>query len=139
MSLQQGSLIRDEALKVTKSLPAGNATTVTTGIDLGHSANGQPPRLELLMEVPALTEAELGNSATLKLEVYHDTAVAFGTEGSLYGTPNLTVTGSGGAAAASKRVALPTNVGRYVRVKATTASNPGNAATSDLTVTLIPQ
>jgi len=132
--------LRDAELQVTKELPNGAATVVTDGIDLGLSsraqfAGGLP---ELLIEAPALVVGDLGNGQTMKYEVFHDSASDFSSEASLYGTPNLTQTGAGGAgaAAATKRVALPSDVSRYLRVKATN-SGAGDASDKSVTVSLV--
>lgn len=133
--------VRDASLQVTKALPNGAADIYTDGIDLGGSSRAQfdgGHRAELLIEAPALATADLGDGATMKYEVQHDTDSAFGTAESLYGTPNLTQTGAGGAgaAAATKRVALPTDVKRYVRVKATNSA-AGDASDKSVTVSLV--
>ena len=138
MTLRKGPQTRDVALKVTKALPNGAATIITDGIDLGHSTNGQPPaNVELLIEAPALVVGDLGNADTMKYEVFHDTVSTFGSEVSLYGVV-LTQTGAGGAgaAAASKRVALPSDVGRYIRVKATNSA-AGDASDKSVSVSLL--
>jgi len=126
MTVLQAPGVRDTNLKVTRALPAAAATVSSTAIDLGLSARSQfagGPHVELLIEAPVLVVGELGNGATMKYEVFHDSDPAFGTEASLYGVV-LTQTGAGGvgAAAASKRVALPTDVKRYLRLKATNSA-----------------
>jgi len=138
MSLPKGPQLRDELLKVTKALPNGAATIYTDGIDLGVSANGQlPPNVELLIEAPALAVGDLGNGATMIYVVQMDSDVAFGSPTSIYGTV-LTQTGAGGvgAAAASKRIALPSDCERYVRVSATNSA-AGDASDKTATVTLL--
>lgn len=132
--------VRDASHVVTKALPNGAADIYTDGIDLGGSAQAQfagGHACELLIEAPALATADLGDAATMKYEVQHDTDSAFGTAKSLYGVV-LTQTGAGGAgaAAASKRVALPTDVKRYVRVKATNSA-AGDASDKSVTVSLV--
>jgi hypothetical protein len=113
---------------------------VTDGIDLGQSAQGdwRSHCGELLIEAPALAVGQLANGETMKYEIFHDTDSAFGSEVSLYGTPNLTQTGAGGAgaAAATKRVALPSDVKRYVRLKATN-SDALDCSGADMTLSLV--
>jgi hypothetical protein len=60
-----------------------------------------------------------------------DTDSAFGSPTSIYGTV-LTQTGAGGvgAAAATKRVALPSDCERYIRVAATADTNLDASAKS---------
>lgn len=131
-------LVKDKLLSVSKALPNGAATIATDGIDLGLSAksdNREP--VELLIEAPALAVGAMADAKTMKYEVFHDTDSAFGSEVSLYGIV-LTQTGAGGAgcAAATKRVALPTDVKRYVRVKAT-GSAAGDASGSSVVASLV--
>lgn len=138
MSLPQGPRLRDELLKVTKALPNGAASIYTDGIDLGLSANGQlPPNVELLIEAPALVVGDLGNGDTITYVVEMDADSAFGSPTEVYGIV-LTQTGAGGtgAAAASKRVALPSDCERYVRVKATNSA-AGDASDKSVTATLL--
>jgi hypothetical protein len=122
MTFEQNSpLNRDYGTKVTRALPTTNTTVNSDGIDLGHDATGRVlPGTEILIDAPALAVGELGNGNTMKYDVQHDTDSAFGTAEDLYGVV-LTQTGGGGvgAAAASKRVALPSDCKRYVRVRAT--------------------
>ncbi len=131
-------LVKDELLSVTKELPNGAATTVSDGIDLGLSTQATFCCGEVLIEAPALATADLGDAATIKYEVYHAASSDFSDEASLYGTPQLTQTGAGGAgaAAATKRVALPTNVSRHIRVKATNSA-AGDASDKSFTVSLV--
>lgn len=132
--------VKDSNLTVTKALPNGAATISTAAIDLDVSTRSQfagGPRVELLIEAPALAFADLGDAATMKYEVYHDTDSAFGSEVSLYGVV-LTQTGAGGvgAAAATKRVALPTDCKRYLRVKATNSA-AGDASDKSVIASLV--
>jgi len=131
-------LVKDKLLSVSKALPNGAATIATDGLDLGLSAksdNREP--VELLIEAPALAGGAMADAKTMKSEGFHDTDAAFGSEVSLYGIV-LTQTGAGGAgcAAATKRVALPTDVKRYVRVKAT-GSAAGDASGSNVVASLV--
>lgn len=133
--------VRDANIGTSDALPNGATHIHTTAIDLGTSSRaafdgGQ--KVELLIEAPALTTGQLGDGNTMTYEVYHDTDSAFGTEVSVYGGPNLTQTGAAGAGAAAtrKRVALPTDVKRYVRVKVTNSA-AGNASTVKVAVNLV--
>lgn len=140
MALTNQQLVQDYSTggRVTKALPNGAATIYTDGIDLGHSANGRPPAgIELLITAPALVVGDLANGDTMTYVVQHDTDSAFGTAVSLYGTV-LTQTGAGGvgAAAATKRVALPSDVNRYVRVAATNSA-AGDASDKSVIVALV--
>ena len=133
--------VRDTSYSTSDALPNGATHVHTTAIDLGITSKSQfcgGRHVELLIEAPALTFAMLGNAATMTYEVFHDTDSAFGTEVSLYGGPNLTQTGAGGvgAAAATKRIALPTDVKRYLRVTATNSA-AGDASTKKVVTNLV--
>lgn len=128
----------DAALKVTKALPASNTTAVTDGIDLGHGLKGDfLANAELLISVEAVATGLLGNAATHKFSVEHDTDPAFGTAVPL-ALEILTQTGAGGvgAAAASTRFRLPVDVKRHVRVKCTKSDNV-NASTKTFSAQLL--
>ena len=125
-------LNKDYGMKVTKTLPASDTVANSAGIDLGHDATGRVPLgTEILIEAPALAVGELGNGNTMIYAVQMDTDSAFGSPTSIYGTV-LTQTGAGGvgAAAATKRVALPSDCERYIRVTATADTNLDASAKS---------
>lgn len=129
--------VKDASLSVTKALPNGANTIYTDGIDLGHGSKGDfLANCELLIEAPLLVVGDLANAATMKYSIQHDTDSAFGSAVTLL--PDvLTQTGAGGvgAAAATKRVRLPSDVNRYVRVMAVN-SGAGDASDKSVTVGL---
>ena len=131
--------LHDLALQVTKALPSGASTVATDGIDLENSANAHHSGgFELLVQAPALVVGELADTETMKYDVYHDTAVGFGTEALLL-RDVVVQTGAGGAGAAAQNVAvaLPSHVSRYVRVKATNSAAldcSGKTLTVDVSV-----
>ena len=132
MTIGSQLLVKDYGARITKTLPASNTVAYTAAIDLGHDATGRVPvGTEILIEAPALAVGELSNAATMTYVVQHDTDSAFGTAVSLYGTV-LTQTGASGAgaAAATKRVALPSDCKRYIRVAATANTNLDASAKS---------
>lgn len=119
--------VKDALVKKTAALPNGAATTTTAVIDLGHGSYGDlHANFELLIQAPACTTGQLGDGQTLVYTIEHDTDSAMGSAASIYGTL-ITQTGAGGAgaAAAEKKVRLPSDVNRYVRLKCvkTGASN----------------
>lgn len=132
-----GSLIKDAALKVTKALPNGAATIYSDGIDLESGASGNLLGIEVLLTAPALATADLGDAATMTYTLQMDSDVAFGSATDVYGVV-LTQTGAGGAgaAAATKRIALPSNCERYIRVKAVNSA-AGDASDKSLTLEVI--
>jgi len=128
----------DPSLKKTVALPASDTTVASAGIDLGHGGNGDfAARAELLVSAPALAVGELANASTMIYDVYHDTASDFGSEALLHSAV-ITQTGAGGAGAgaAEKRVALPVDVHRYIRVKATNSVD-ADASAKSLTAQLV--
>ena len=128
----------DASLKVEKALPASNTTAVTDGIDLGIGTNGDfLTDAELLISVDAVATGLLGDAATHKFSVEHDTDSAFGTATAI-ALEVLVQTGAGGAGAAAKsgRFRLPVDVKRYVRVKCTKSDNV-NASTKKFYAQLV--
>lgn len=114
-----GYELRDAQLKVTRALPNGAATVNSSGIDLGHSTRGDVPgNFEVVVMAPAVTTGMLGDAATIKYSIEHDTDPAFGSATLLMGDVLVQTGASGaGAAAAEARVRLPSNAKRYIRTK----------------------
>jgi len=125
--------IRDAALSSTAALPNGAATTYSGTFDLQLTSRGEfLTGHDFVIEAPACTTGILPDAGTIKYTLQHDSDSAFGSPTDLY--PDvLTQTGAGGVGciAATKRIALPSNVERYVRVKAV-KSGSGNASTLNL-------
>lgn len=122
--------IKDANLTVSKALSNGAGTVLSAGIDLGLTAKSDfVAQCELLIEAPAHTTTLLPDTETEKYTVEHDSDPAFGTVSNL-DVDALTQTGAGGvgAAAATKRVGLPSDVKRYIRLKAI-KTGTGNAST----------
>lgn len=129
-------LLRDALLEETKALPNGAAATSTDPFDLEHGDRGRPAHnFELVIEAPALNTTQQPDAKTLKYDVEHSDAAGSGYT-TLY-EDVITQTGAGGAgaAAAEKRVRLPDDCKRYVRVTVT-GSAAGNSSTASMTVYL---
>lgn len=129
--------IRDANLSKTKALPAGAASTTSDPIDLESTSRADfLAGAELLIEAPALLTAQLPDTKTITYVIQHDTDAAFGSAVDLY--PSILVqtgAGGGGAAAAKKRIGLPSDVKRYVRLKATgLATVDGSASSATLSL-----
>jgi hypothetical protein len=130
--------VRDEALQNTTALPNGADHVHSAGFDLGISAKNElSPPVELLVEAPALVFADLGDAATMKYEVFHDTASTFASETSLGIVLTQTGAGGVGAAAATGRLRLPSDVKRHVRVTATNSA-AGDASDKSKVCSLVP-
>lgn len=124
--------VKDASLEKTAALPNGAAVTQTAGIDTMNSSRGDfTAGAELVVEAPALTTGELGDTQTITYTVEHDTASGFGTVATLATLGTQTGAGGAGAAAQTFRFRLPTNVRRHIRVKATKAG-ASNASTKSM-------
>lgn len=127
----------DGNLKKTKALPTGDSAVTSDGIDLGEGTNGTfVTPCEFLLEAPALATGVLGDAATIKYDVITSANSDMSSPVTLQATI-LTQTGAGGAgcAATTKRFRVPTDVLRYVAVKAT-KSSAGDASASSFTLSL---
>lgn len=130
--------IKDSQLVNTRALPNGAATVNSAGIDLGLTPRSDfVAGAEFLIEAPALGATPLPDAKTMKYSLYHDTAADFGTETPLY-LDEITQTGAGGvgAVAASKRLGIPSDVKRYVRMKIV-GSASGDATAASATLSLV--
>lgn len=115
------------------ALPEADSTSYSTAIDLGSDAY-KGENMELEVTVPDLTVTHLPNDDTLTVNL-----VAGSTS-----TPTtvvqsiVTYTGAGGAGAtgSTKRVRLPSNVGRYIRVQFVAAGGTGDMSAVDAVVGL---
>lgn len=129
--------LKDAHLIHSVALPNGAAAVTTTGFPIGVAGYDFNAETELLIEAPALVVGDLANGATMTYEIQQATDAAFTSPTSVYGIC-LTQTGAGGAgaAAATKRVRLPTDVQAYVRLK-TTNSGAGDASDKSAKLSLL--
>jgi hypothetical protein len=128
---------QDAQLIQTKALPNGAAAVNSDAFDLELTSRSHfTAECELTISAPLLAVGELANAATMKYDVECDSDAAFGSPRVL-AKEVLVQTGAGGvgAAAATARFRLPSDVERYLRVKATN-SGAGNASAKSLTVAL---
>lgn len=127
---------RDANLSVSKALPAGAATNFSSGIDLELTSRADwLGGAEVLVEVPALTTVQLPDTKTVTYSLQHDTDPAFGTAVDVYNGFTMVQTGAGGAGAAaiSKRIGLPSDVKRYLRLKQVSVATADGSAVSSTT------
>ncbi len=116
-----GRNMKDASLIKSVALPDGAAAVVTDGIDTMNGPNGDfVAPMECIITAPALAVGELANDETIIYDIQDDDNSGFTSARDVVPSV-LTQTGAGGAgaAAATKRVALPSDVQRYVRLKAT--------------------
>lgn len=135
MSWNSQSVV-DRELQRTKALPNGAATTTTDSIDLIGGANGQHlTDVEFELVVPAVTTAMVGDGTTIKYDVIASASSDMSSPSVVYAAL-VTQTGAGGAGAAGSttRFRLPSNVGRYVGVRAVKSAT-GNASTVNMVLT----
>lgn len=130
--------LRDKQHENTTALPDGAAAVNCDGFDLDQTTSGDfLAQCEIEISAPALTTGELGDADTMTYAVYHDSASDFGSE-ALLADKIIVQTGAGGAgaAAATARFRLPTDVSRYVRIKATNSA-AGDASGKSMTTRLL--
>lgn len=128
----------DAALSKSKALPDGAANVTTDAIDLGHENTGHfIAATELEVEAPALATAELPDTETMTYDVIASANSDLSSPETI-ATALITQTGadSAGAAAATKRLRLPTDVKRYIGVKATN-SGAGDASGKSVKASLL--
>jgi len=121
----------DASTKITTALSDGAGTVTSTGFDLGHGAKGDVVAdVELEIAIPAIPVANLPNSKTLIVDVYHDSAANFGSEVLLMGSVIVVtgVTAVDPSVAVTRSVRLPVDCHRYVRIKATQNDTSGDCS-----------
>lgn len=132
--------LADAQLTKTKALPAAATSITTDAIDLEAQVGSNTAFLascELKVTAPVLTTGELPDAQTMTYLIEMDNDAAFGSPTTLHPTIIVqTGAGGAGAAAATKRFRLPSDVERYVRLKAT-KSGAGSAATKSATLSLL--
>jgi hypothetical protein len=131
-------LVKDKALILTAALPNGAASANTDGIDLkgGGSNVEHAAEVEFQLDAPALTTSQLGDTQTITYIVQMDDDSAFGSATTLYTLVVQTGAGGAGDGAEVIRFRCPTNVERYMRVRAT-KTGASNASTASMTLTAL--
>lgn len=128
----------DGDLTRTRALPSGASAVTTTALDLGEGANGTfVTDCELVINAPAVTTAMLGDAATLRYDIVTSDTTDLTTSPVVIAQAVILQTGAGGAgaAAAERRYRFPTDVRRYVGVRATKSAT-GDASTVSMTIAL---
>lgn len=117
--------MRDAALRVAMPLGEDDSEVQSDPIDLGLTSRSDfVAHCEVLVTAPALATGELGDTNTMTYAIEHSDTEDFALHEVLF--PQVLVqTGAGGAgaAAATKRVRLPSNVKRYIRLTALNSAN----------------
>lgn len=125
--------MKDAALKVTKALPAGAASTTTDGLNTDVSARGeQPGNMELLLTYPALTLAELPDTKTMSYSIICSGNADLSSPTVIF--PNVVVqtgaTANATCPGGEFRIRLPSNGAQHWGVKATGVSTVDGSAKS---------
>jgi hypothetical protein len=126
--------IKDTLTTVTRALPTADGTVTSADIDLGAiNAGLSLEKVELSIEVPALSATLLPNADTLTITV----------QGGASATPSTSInlvkviTGTGSTIAAQEiRFRLPSDCPRYVNVKFVAAGGTGDQSGVSATVAL---
>lgn len=130
------SVIRDTNLKVTKALPAANATNYSDALDLQEKAPGIKMReWQLEVVLPATPNLADTKTATVTVQDSADNA----TFADVATLAPIVATGAGGvgAAAATRLFKLPEDVRRYVRVKQVIAAVGGDNTAVSTALSLV--
>lgn len=126
-------LLRDAQYTASRALPNGAATVVqAVGFDLENSSRGDfLARCELRISAPALTVGELANGATVTYDLIQSNNADLSSPVTMAAAV-LVQTGAGGigAAAAEARAGIPSNVRRYVGLRATNSGAGNQSAKS---------
>lgn len=127
---------RDALLSVTKALPAAGANNNSDSIDLGSPTPiVVGDSIEVEVALPALANLVEDKTVTCTLQDSADDS----TFAAITGLSTLVVTGktSGGAAAASRVVRLPSSVRRYIRVNTAVLTSGGDNTASSVTFSVL--
>lgn len=133
-----GFNVKDAALKVTKALPNGAASTTTDAIDLGHGSLGDfLANTEFKISAPALVVGDLANGATMKYDLIQSDNADLSSSSNIVDDIIIQTGADGaGAAAATYQGRLPVDVKRYIGVKATNSAS-GDASDKSMTFELL--
>jgi len=130
--------VQDKLLTSVVALPDGAASTYSADFDQAGAVQSGKQRFtalcELHVSIPALSTVQLPDTKTITFAVCAGASAAPTT---VIADAILVLTGAGGVgcAAAVVRFRLPTDVARYVRIKATGVATVAGS-TANMTVTL---
>ena len=129
--------LRDKSLILTAALPNGAAATTTAAIDLESGPSSDfLADVEFELSVPALTVGQVADTQTIAYTVETSATSDFSSTTVLMSLQTVTGAGGTGVAALTRRFKLPTNVQRYVRIRAT-KTGASNASTASMTFALL--
>ena len=130
-----GYSIQDANLSVTKALHNSAGADICDAFDVKPGGD-LLAECELEISAPVLAVSALPNAETV---TYAVVAGATSSPTAVIADSVLVQTGAGGvgAAAATKRFRLPTDVARYVAVRATVSAGGGNCSASSFGLKLL--
>ncbi len=127
---------RDAALTVTKACPAAGANHNTATIDLKSTTAGAfADSVEVEIAIPALPLLNETKTLTVKLQDSADDS----TYADIPELATFVVTGgtSGGSAAATRVIRLPSSAKRYLQANLAVAASGGDNTAKSVTVSLL--
>lgn len=129
--------LRDDALKVVKACPAAGANHNTSTIDLGCANPGASVEtVEIEIAIPALPDLAATKTLTVKLQHSADDS----TYADIPELAAFVVTGAaetGGSAAATRVIRLPSSAKRYLQANLAVAGSGGDNTAKSVTVSLL--
>lgn len=130
--------IEDASLQRSVTLPNGANTTNSTAIDLKQGPTGSfVADTEVVINAPALTVGQLADTQTITYSLRHSPNADLSGDSELAASLILqTGAGGVGAVAAERRVRLPSNVQRYVFLRALKVG-ASNASTASGTMKMV--
>ena len=128
---------RDTALTTTKACPAAGANHNTATLDLKSTTAGAfADSVEVEIVIPALPSLADGKTLTVKLQhSANDSSYADIPE--LAAVVVTGATGTGGSAAATRVIRLPSSAKRYLQANLAVAASGGDNTGKSVTVSLL--
>ena len=125
-------IIRDQALVVTRALPAQNTNVDSSSIEVGP---GVPEKIQVELAVPATPSLADGQTLTFTFQDSADNS-------SFAAIPELatlvrTGASGAGAAAATRTVYLPPSVRKHIRVNIAASATAGNNTAVSATLSIV--
>lgn len=113
----------DQSTRVLRALTASDGSVTSADIDLGPNPGVMGQKGEIVIEIPAISSTLLASADTLVVAVQTGNSAAPSTAQGF----SKTLTGNGSNSAAQEyRFRPPSDIGRYVNVKFTTAGSTGD-------------
>jgi len=120
---------KDAGLIITRALPTADGTVTSSDLDLGLGAH-KGDNVEFVVSIPELSATNLPSADTLTFTVQAGASAAPSTSLNLV----KVVTGTGSTISAQEwRFRVPTDVARYVNVKAVAAGGTGDMSAKSFT------